>query len=731
MNIFKNRPLSLILCIILGGFSLCFIKSNIVFAVLFSLSLLLLVLFIFHKKLREKHILKVGAIAFLLASLIFSIYFGLCFFPDKYSDGEVTVDATVIAIKENNENLKTLTVRMSSINGENTLKYKAKVFVYNSDIDFKSGNKISFSGKINCLNVGSDNYDISKGISSYVYTDDIEINETGTVTIDGFFTSVRDTIKDYTDGVTDQKSASLLNALLLGEREELSGKTALDFKRTGITHILALSGMHLVILTTAITFLLKRLGINKRISIIVSMVFVVVFMALVGFPSSVVRAGVMLLISSLVYLLSGCKDNITSLFLAFVIILSTMPYLIYDISLWLSVLSTLGILVCQEYVGTKYDPGFKFSKLLLGIKTSLLFSLFAIATTYAIAVVCFESSSLLAPIATLVVGFMTNVYVYCGLVVLAIGALIPVGVPLKYLRWAIEAIVSAFSSLEIACFSVENTLIKILGVTLTVFILLFFIIKIKKKKLVVALIASLYLIINVFGISFSVDAKANESIKYQSYGNEVMLITGSGNAYFLDFGESNSGSAYINASYAYENDICVIDYYYLLNYSESSISSIEEILSKIKINEIKIPKPRNSDEAELLKKLAYCVSEFSVSVELYDAKEELNLGKIEMLTITRNEYGYSPESLSFVLAMGEEMYGYTSVSALETSKLSESLFYTCKGVIVGDFGDKPYEKYELDLSSENLDFAIISSKNVTIAYSDEKAYYKNKAEITP
>ena len=149
MNIFKNRPLSLILCIILGGFSLCFIKSNIIFAVFFSLSLLLLVLFIFHKKLKERHVLKVATIAFLLASLIFRIYFGLCFFPEKYSDSEVTVDATVIDVKENNENLKALTIRMSSINGENTLKYKALVYVYNSDIDFKSGNKILLKGKIN------------------------------------------------------------------------------------------------------------------------------------------------------------------------------------------------------------------------------------------------------------------------------------------------------------------------------------------------------------------------------------------------------------------------------------------------------------------------------------------------------------------------------------------------------------------------------------------------------
>ena len=360
-----------------------------------------------------------------------------------------------------------------------------------------------------------------------------------------------------------------------------------------------------------------------------------------------------------------------------------------------------------------------------------MFSLFAIATTYAITVVFFDTSSILAPVATLTVGFLSNIYVYFGLFVLMLGAVIPVGNILKYLRIIIEGVASWFSSLEFASFSVSSTIVKILGISLTLFIIVFFVIKINRKKLTVALIATLYLFINIFGIALAADAKASDSIKYRSYGNEFMIVTGDNDAYFIDFGESNITASYNNSKYAYENNICVIDYYYLLTYSEKSINSINSILSKIKINNIRMPMPSNTAEVLLLEKLRGYISEFSCEIQLYSPKEEIKLGDFELLMITRSEYDYSPKSLSFVIAYGEKMYGYTSLSALEVSKLAESLFYTCESVIVGDFGDSLREKYQLDLSSERLKFAIISSDNTVIKSNRDKAFYQKETEITP
>ena len=731
MNIFKNRPLSLILSIILSGLSLCFIKSHIAFAIILSLAVASLLVFIFYKRLRLKKLVTVCLAAFIIAAVLFRLYFGLMFYPSGYSDNESLIEATVDTVENDSESFKSLIVKINSINGNNTLNYKSSVYIYNSNQEFNSGNKIRFVGEIECIDFKNDSYNIAKGISSYVYADEIEIVDKGTPTLTAFFASVRESIKNYTQSITDEESASLLNALLLGEREELDPEATLGFKRSGITHILALSGMHLVILSTAIRFLLRRFGINKRVAIVVTMVFVVAFMALVGFPSSVVRAGVMLLISSLVYLLTGCKDNLTSLLLAFVLILLVQPHLIFDISLWLSALSTLGILVCQEYVGTKYDPGFKISKLMLGVKTSLLFSLFAISTTYAIAVIFFDTSSIFAPIATLIVGFLSNIYVYAGLITLMLGALLPIGGMLRYIRIVIEAIVSAFSSVEFASFSVSNIFIKILGIALTLLILTFFVIKTNHRKIAVAVIASLYLFINIFGIALCADAKSGNSILYQSYGNEVMLVSGNGDACFVDFGESNVSSSYNNANFAYENDICSIDSYCLLNYSDGSIDSIVSLLAKIKIDSIKVPHPSNGKELSLLERLVEGTEGFSCSVDLYDPDEEINMCGFELLMITESDYSYNLEELAFVIAHGDKMYGYASASALVKSKLAESLFYTCEGVIIGDFGDSISEDYKVDLSSQRLKFAIISSDSVSAKSNNGKAFYQKEAEITP
>ena len=62
---------------------------------------------------------------------------------------------------------------------------------------------------------------------------------------------------------SNSESGGLLSALLLGEREFLSGQIRLDFSRIGISHILALSGMHLAILCYGFSHLLSMMRVSK------------------------------------------------------------------------------------------------------------------------------------------------------------------------------------------------------------------------------------------------------------------------------------------------------------------------------------------------------------------------------------------------------------------------------------------------------------------------------------
>jgi predicted membrane metal-binding protein len=62
----------------------------------------------------------------------------------------------------------------------------------------------------------------------------------------------------------------------------------------------------------------------------------------------------MLILSTVLFLLTGCKDGITSLFMASTIIILVTPYASQDVGLWLSILATFGIIVAVEMLNENY-----------------------------------------------------------------------------------------------------------------------------------------------------------------------------------------------------------------------------------------------------------------------------------------------------------------------------------------------------------------------------------------
>ena len=216
---------------------------------------------------------------------------------------------------------------------------------------------------------------------------------------------------------------------MLGEREYLSSETRHDFARVGLSHVLALSGMHLAILSFAIEMLLSRLGVMKKPRKIVQIIFVLVYMTLTGFPASVMRAGIMLIISSLLFLLSRRADSITSLFISITVILIAEPYATFDIGLWLSVFATLGILLFLEfYESVKYQGKTTFKiRLFRTLVLPIAISIFAFGGTFLISALTFNSFSLLAPITTPIYSVVIEVYMYLGMALLICGSFLSLG----------------------------------------------------------------------------------------------------------------------------------------------------------------------------------------------------------------------------------------------------------------------------------------------------------------
>jgi competence protein ComEC len=141
----------------------------------------------------------------------------------------------------------------------------------------------------------------------------------------------------------------LAAAFLIGTRENLEGTLAESFQVAGLAHILALSGMHLAFLSAMLAFLLKKpLGLKG--SVLAGMVFIAVYVFLVGPQPSLVRAAIMYALGSVLILSNSARQPLALLGAAFLLQIIIDPSSAYTISFILSYLALAGILVLSGKV---------------------------------------------------------------------------------------------------------------------------------------------------------------------------------------------------------------------------------------------------------------------------------------------------------------------------------------------------------------------------------------------
>ena len=156
MNIFWRRPLSLILCIALGAFSLFSKIASPYTYVLWGLAGLLLCLSFVKPSIPIKlGLIRACAISFLLSSLISYFYFGFYYKAYERYHGTVKISGEISEI-DDNAYYTYLTVKVKEINEEDTLGYKFLVMLDSEEIseapEFKIGKNIELCGKISDFN---------------------------------------------------------------------------------------------------------------------------------------------------------------------------------------------------------------------------------------------------------------------------------------------------------------------------------------------------------------------------------------------------------------------------------------------------------------------------------------------------------------------------------------------------------------------------------------------------
>jgi competence protein ComEC len=138
-------------------------------------------------------------------------------------------------------------------------------------------------------------------------------------------------------------ASALLEALLIGAREDVPGDLYDGFMRTGSLHILALSGLHVTVIYGIAAGLLWFLR-NRWQRYLAATLVLLFFQFLAGFMPSLLRATVMIVIGGIALLLDRDHEPLNVLSLSGIVILMIDPFQAFTLSFQLSFLALAGIL---------------------------------------------------------------------------------------------------------------------------------------------------------------------------------------------------------------------------------------------------------------------------------------------------------------------------------------------------------------------------------------------------
>jgi len=164
------------------------------------------------------------------------------------------------------------------------------------------------------------------------------------------------------NGFKDDELA-IINALLLGQRQEISKELIENYSKAGAIHILAVSGLHVGIVMLLISFLLtplKRFKNGNIIRLIITIIFLWIFAFIAGMSASVVRAVTMFTALSIGLAIDRKNSVYKNLIISLFFLLLLNPYYLFEVGFQLSYLAVFCIVWMQPIIYKVWKPTWKF-----------------------------------------------------------------------------------------------------------------------------------------------------------------------------------------------------------------------------------------------------------------------------------------------------------------------------------------------------------------------------------
>lgn len=263
------------------------------------------------------------------------------------------------------------------------------------------------------------------GLVGYATLDSFALLEASHV---GLITKLRDAfvqrVQTFNQGASDEAACGLMAALAVGDRTDLFEMSFYqEVKVLGLAHLVAVSGSHLVIIMGFLGLITHGLRLPKSWRIGIQLVVLVLYLIMVGFPISCIRAAAMSAVSMTSFSLGRRSHALSSLAVIIIVLITIMPSSASSLSFTLSVLSTAGIILFMPLFMGWVDPAHQFIKRFFLEPCAMTTA--ALVTTFPISVSSFSQFSFISPISNTLVAPLVTL-VCCSSIVGFVAGPIPV-----------------------------------------------------------------------------------------------------------------------------------------------------------------------------------------------------------------------------------------------------------------------------------------------------------------
>lgn len=422
--------------------------------------------------------------------------------------------------------------------------------------------------------------------------------------------------------------SGLVQALVTGNRDSLSDPFTTSLQRAGLSHTVAVSGMHLAFLAGLLSMLF---GGWRRLASLVTIPVTILFTLTAGCTPSVVRAAVMILLLHIGPLFYRERDEFTSLGGALLLLLLYNPFSAAHIGLQLSFAAVAGIFLCAQPLQTALMARIPFRPAkrwtfwwAIQLVPKFIVSTFcatlgASVFTVPLSAIYFQSVSLIAPLSNLLTLWAVGVLFGAGVLIGTLGVFVPelavlLALPIAPLGRYLNAVIDGLSSLIFSAVTTQSVYYRAWLVLVYLILMLIPILPGKKRWIIPTCCGvttlCLAMLLNAWSFWWGSGAVTVLDV---GQGQSVLVRSGQFLCLVDCGGDSYDSAGDISADFLGDYGVGRLDLLVLTHFHADHANGVTQLLKRVQVDTLAIP-PATGEEEPLRKEILSAARERGVEV---------------------------------------------------------------------------------------------------------------------